>query len=174
MMKRILVVGSVALALVGCASAPLAPRVAVMPAPGKPFEVFVAEERICRQYAEQAVGVGSAEASQRAAVDSAVVGTAVGALAGAAIGGRQGAAVGAGGGLIVGSSAGAGASGYSERDIQRRYDIAYQQCMYAKGNQIPGYYAQPSRAVSPPPPPPPPPASSAPSTPAPPPPPPKQ
>jgi len=170
MRKRILAVGSLALILAGCASAPLAPRVAVMPAPGKPFEVFVAEERLCRQYAEQSVGI-AADASQRAAVDSAVVGTAVGALAGAAIGGRQGAAVGAGGGMIVGSSSGAGYAGYAERDIQRRYDIAYQQCMYAKGNQIPGYYVQPSRAASHPPPPPPP---SAPSTPPPPPPPPKQ
>ena len=30
---------------------------------------------------------------------------------------------------------------------QRRYDIAYQQCMYAKGNQLPGYgYRQPAAA----------------------------
>lgn len=167
MRKRILAVGSFALILAGCASAPLAPRVAVMPAPGKPFEVFAAEERLCRQYAEQSVGVAG-DASQRAAVDSAVVGTAVGALAGAAIGGRQGAAVGAGGGLIVGSASGSGQYGYAERDLQRRYDIAYQQCMYAKGNQVPGYYYQPSRTASPPPPPP------SPSTPPPPPPAPKQ
>lgn len=151
-------VGAVLLA--GCASAPLAPRVAVMPAPNKPFEVFAEEERLCRLYAEQSVGV-TTEASQRVAVDSAVIGTAVGALAGAAIGGRQGAAVGAGGGLIVGSTSGAGQYGYYERDIQRRYDIAYQQCMYAKGNQVPGYYYQPP-AARPAPPPPPPPAAAPP------------
>ncbi len=139
--------------LAGCASAPLAPRVAVMPAPGKPFEVFAEEERQCRLWAEQSVGA-TTEASQRASVDAAVVGTAVGALAGAAIGGRQGAAVGAGGGLILGSASGAGQYGYYERDLQRRYDIAYQQCMYAKGNQVPGYYYRPP-AVTPPPPPPP-------------------
>jgi len=143
----------VAVLLAGCASAPLAPRVAVMPAPNKPFEVFAAEERLCRQYAEQSVGVAT-EASQRVAVDSAVIGTAVGALAGAAIGGRQGAAIGAGGGLIIGSTSGAGNYGYYERDIQRRYDIAYQQCMYAKGNQVPGYYYQPPAGKVPPPPPP--------------------
>ena len=34
----------------------------------------------------------------------------------------------------MGSNAGAA----SEYQLQRRYDIAYQQCMYAKGNQIPG------------------------------------
>ncbi|HND25830.1 MAG TPA: hypothetical protein PK229_16020, partial [Rhodocyclaceae bacterium] len=29
---------------------------------------------------------------------------------------------------------------YAGADAQRRYDIAYQQCMYAKGNQLPGAY----------------------------------
>lgn len=154
---HVLASATVAAVVAGCASAPLAPRVAVMPAPGKPFEQFVAEERICRQYAEQSVG-GSTEAFENAAVGNAVVGTAVGALAGAAIGGREGAAVGAGSGLIVGTASGSGRAGYIERDAQRRYDIAYQQCMYAKGNQIPGHYVQqpPARSATYPPPPPPP------------------
>jgi hypothetical protein len=45
--------------------------------------------------------------------------------------------------------------------VQGRYDIAFQQCMYAKGNQIPmsgGYRGSSSssyRQASPPPPPPP-------------------
>ncbi|HZV54141.1 MAG TPA: glycine zipper family protein [Rhodocyclaceae bacterium] len=160
--RNILVIATVAAAtLAGCATAPLAPRVAVMPAPGKPFEQFVAEERLCRNYAEQSVG-GQAEAIDNAAIGSAAVGTAIGAVAGAAIGGRQGAAVGAGSGLIVGSASGSGRAGYMERDAQRRYDIAYQQCMYAKGNQIPGQYVQQPSAARPaayPPPPPPPPGS---------------
>ena len=49
-------------------------------------------------------------------------------------------------------------------EAQRRYDIAYQQCMYAKGNQLPGsayrYRATPLPPQAypyPPPPPPPPP-----------------
>lgn len=139
----------------GCATAPLAPRVAVMPAPNKPFEVFAAEERTCRVYAEQSVA-GQTEAIDNTAVGSAAIGTVIGAVAGAALGGRQGAAVGAAGGLIVGSAAGAGNAGYTERDIRRRYDIAYQQCMYAKGNQLPGtQYAAPARAAAYPPPPPP-------------------
>jgi hypothetical protein len=162
----ILVGAAVTLVLAGCATAPLAPRVAVMPAPGKPFEVFAGEERTCRLYAEQSVG-GQVEMADNAAVGSAAVGTVIGAVAGAAIGGRQGAAVGAGTGLIFGSAAGAGRTGYSERDIQRRYDIAYQQCMYAKGNQLPGYqYAQPARATSYALPPPPPSASMPPPPPA--------
>jgi hypothetical protein len=42
-------------------------------------------------------------------------------------------------------------------EAQRRYDGAYQQCMYAKGNQIPGAMRQTRRGYGPPPPPPPPP-----------------
>ena len=63
--------------LAGCASATLAPRVAVMPAPGKPFEQFVVEERTCRQYAEQSVGIGHEDPGARISVDSAVIGTAI-------------------------------------------------------------------------------------------------
>ena len=46
-----------------------------------------------------------------------------------------------------------GAAGSDEANypIQRRYDIAYAQCMYSKGNQVPGY-ARP-RSLPPPPPP---------------------
>jgi hypothetical protein len=38
--------------------------------------------------------------------------------------------------------------------LQRRYDIAYMQCMYARGNQIPGV-SQTYTGTAPPPPPPP-------------------
>ena len=129
------------LALAGCATAPLAPRVAVMPAPGKPFEVFVAEEQACRQYAEQAVATadGKDPATERA-VETGIWATLIGALAGAAIGGRDGAAVGAGFGLFTGAATASGESHYVVGDVRHRYDIAYQQCMYAKGNQIPGMY----------------------------------
>jgi hypothetical protein len=40
-----------------------------------------------------------------------------------------------------------------EWSVQRRYDNAYMQCMYAKGNQVPGV-TRPSRMAYPPPPPP--------------------
>jgi hypothetical protein len=167
MMTRTVFAGTLAVLLAGCASAPLAPRIAVMPAPGKPFELFVAEERLCRQYAEQSVGGADSDPGLKTSVDTAVIGTAIGAVAGAAVGGRQGAAVGAAGGLIGGTAAGSGRAGYSERDIQRRYDIAYQQCMYAKGNQVPGYAMQQpaARSAGYPPPPPPPPASAPPASP---------
>ncbi len=40
--------------------------------------------------------------------------------------------------------------------MQRRYDIAYQQCMYSRGNMIPGASPPPGGSAPPPPPPPPP------------------
>ena len=66
-----------------------------------------------------------------------------------------GAGAGAAGGLVMGTAVGSDRAYTSERDIQRRYDIAYQQCMYAKGNQLPGSYYRPQTASYPPPPPPP-------------------
>jgi hypothetical protein len=64
----------------------------------------------------------------------------------------NGAAIGAGTGLLFGGAANANASGYSSAQLQRQYDVAYLQCMYARGNQVPGYASAP--AVPPPPPPP--------------------
>ncbi|MBC7779710.1 MAG: hypothetical protein H7125_06325, partial [Proteobacteria bacterium] len=63
--------------------------------------------------------------------------TAVGALAGAALGGSNGAAAGAGVGLLFGSVSGADAANRSGYTLQQRYDNAYVQCMYAKGNKVP-------------------------------------
>jgi hypothetical protein len=48
---------SVLVIITGCAGVPLGPSVAVMPAPGKPFDLFVSEESLCRHYAEQQVGI---------------------------------------------------------------------------------------------------------------------
>jgi hypothetical protein len=134
--------------------------VRVLPPPGKPFEVFTQEDQICRGYARQMVG-SAQEAANTAAIGSAAVGTAVGAAAGALIGGHNGAGAGAGVGLLMGSAVGAGESSRSGYSVQRRYDNAYEQCMYSKGNLLPGQapaygYAPPPPASYPPPPPPPP------------------
>ena len=152
----LLVVGFIMLA--GCVAVPLGPSVAVMPAPGKPFDLFVAEETICRQYAAQQVGLAPPQAAEQSVLTGAVAGTALGAAAGAALGAAAGnagigAAAGAGTGLLVGTAAGTDAGYGATWMLQRRYDIAYVQCMYAKGNQVPGF-----PMVSTPPPPPPPPA----------------
>jgi len=91
----------------------------------------------------------------------AVAGSLIGGGLGAAIGSASGhvgtgAAIGAGTGLLLGTLAGSDRGYAYGRSAQRRYDTAYQQCMYAKGNQVPGV-VEPSRRVHrrmPPPPPP--------------------
>jgi uncharacterized protein YcfJ len=141
---------SAAIALAGCVQQPMGPRVAVMPPPNKPFEVFQQDQAVCTQWANQQTA-GEAEDANSRAVGTAVIGTILGAGLGAAIGGGGGAAIGAASGAIGGTAIAAGPAGGAQYDIQQRYDIAYSQCMYSKGNQVPGY----SYNNAPPPPPPP-------------------
>lgn len=150
----------VLLALAGCATVPTGPSVMVLPTPGKPFEVFQAEDASCRLWASQQIGLTPQETVNQNTAAGAVAGTLLGAGLGAAIGAASGnpgagAAIGAGSGLLAGTAVGANAGQAYGWEAQRRYDIAYQQCMYAKGNQIPGM-EQRSRRTYPPPPPPPP------------------
>ena len=165
MIKRkgsILLLASLLLVVVsGCATVPTGPSVTVFPAPGKPFEQFQADDAACRQWAEQRLGISPQETANQNTVAGAVIGTAIGAGLGAAIGSASGnvgtgAAIGAGTGLLVGTAAGADRGYYYGRSAQRRYDIAYQQCMYAKGNQVPGVrepLRREYRRIPPPPPP---------------------
>jgi hypothetical protein len=150
--------GIAALLLAGCVSEPLGPRVAVMPAPNKPFDVFQQEQAMCEQYAGQQVG-GAAQDANNQAIGTAVITTILGAGLGAAVGGGSGAAIGAASGAVAGTAIGAGPAGAAQYDIQQRYDVAYSQCMYSKGNQVPGYTYMGSgqNYIAPPPPPPPPP-----------------
>src|SRR5229473_1531710 len=139
-----------AILLSACVSMPKGPSVMVLPGSGKSFDQFRYDDVECRQFADFQIGGSSpSEAAADSAAKSAVVGTAIGAAAGAALGGRSGAA------------AGAGAGETSAYGLQRRYDYAYIQCMYAKGHKVPvsGHLtsapAAPSYAPPPPPPPPP-------------------
>lgn len=148
--------------LAGCASIPNGPSVAVMPAPGKSFEQFAAEDRECRQYAQQSLGTTASQAANESQAKSIAMGAAIGAVAGAVGGDGRAAGTGAAVGMLGGAAAGAGQARYSQSETQRRYDIAYEQCMYAKGNQLPqgGYYqprtySQPPASAPYPPPPPP-------------------
>ncbi|MBS0335563.1 MAG: hypothetical protein JSS40_01875 [Proteobacteria bacterium] len=140
-MHRLIRISPLLLALVAlgaCTTIPSGPGVLVLPGTGKSFDEFRANEYECRQYASAQIGGTSPnDVAADNAVRNAAVGTAVGALAGAAIGGRQGAGVGAGTGLVVGAAAGSGTGEYSGRALQQRYDHAYLQCMYARGNRVP-------------------------------------
>ena len=145
-MKSKLSIFSLLLLLVisGCATMPSGPSVMVLPPPDKPFEQFQAEDAVCRQYAYEHIGgMTGQQAAQDSAVRSAVVGTILGAATGAAIGSVSGsagagAAIGGGAGLLYGSAVGSSYASGSYYEAQRRYDIAYMQCMYAKGNSVPG------------------------------------
>lgn len=139
------------LMLTGCASAPSAPSVLALPGTGRGFDEFRADDMYCRDFAFQQIGGKAREqAANSAGIGNAAVGTVVGAVAGAAIGGQRAAGAGAGMGLIVGSAAGAGASQTALYGSQRQYDMAYVQCMYAKGHRVPvsATYLPPSAAPS--------------------------
>ncbi|NVN93343.1 MAG: glycine zipper family protein [Desulfuromonadales bacterium] len=147
------------LALPGCVTLPTGPSVRVMPGQEKTFEQFRADDAICRQWAEQQLGISPQETVNQNAATGAVVGTAIGAGLGAAVGAASGnpgagAAIGAGSGLLLGTASGADAGNAYGWEAQRRYDNAYVQCMYAKGNQVPGTtrYRRVRRATPPPPP----------------------
>jgi len=152
----------VLLALSGCATLPTGPSVRVMPTPGKPFEQFLSEDAICRQWAERQIGVSPQETADQNTATGAVVGTVIGAGIGAALGAASGhpgagAAFGAGSGLLFGTASGASSGQLYGMEAQHRYDTTYMQCMYAKGNQIPGAVKRVRRVrpvVSAPPPPP--------------------
>ncbi len=144
--------------LTGCAAIPQGPTLAVLPSPNKPFEIFQADDVACRSLAANSVSAEVEDANNRAAGSAllvAALATAAGAALGAANGGGYhggyhggygggsgaggGAAVGAGLGALGGAAVGASSSQDSQEGIQQRYNIAYAQCMYSRGNQVPGY-----------------------------------
>ncbi len=132
--------------LAGCATVPTGPRVGALPGSRTTPEQFGADDAACRNYAQAALGPNAAQPSNDAAAANAVgatlIGAAIGALFGAAVGDPgTGAAIGAGTGLLGGSINAANAGGYSTYALQRGYDQAYLQCMYARGHQVPGRVA---------------------------------
>lgn len=154
---------TVILAVSGCASLPTGPSVMVLPGNGVSFDQFRIDDAVCQQYAYAQIGGTTAQKqAERSGVTSAAIGTALGAAAGAAIGGGEGAAIGAGSGLLGGSLVGTGTAESSMVGTQDRYNIAYIQCMYAKGHKVPvsGQFSndnyrqnEPSSSNIPPPPP---------------------
>lgn len=123
--------------LEACASQPLGPTVSVMPAPGKPSDVFQSDQALCKQYAAEQIQ-GGAQNANNLQVGTAVIGTLLGAGLGAVVGGGRGAGIGAGAGALGGTAVGSGPSAHAQYSLQQRYDLGYSQCMYARGNQVPG------------------------------------
>ncbi|MCG6965822.1 MAG: hypothetical protein LJE59_04880 [Chromatiaceae bacterium] len=141
--------------LAGCATLPGGPSVLVLPGHGKSFEQFQVDDMVCRDFALNRLGgVSAQQAMDESTAKTAVTTALLGAAVGAAANGSRGAGIGAASGALVGTAVGSSAGSGAAWDAQRRYDYAYQQCMYAKGNQVPvsdawgrntsrGYYAVP-------------------------------
>jgi hypothetical protein len=139
------------LALSACAVAPpQGPAVMALPPQGKSFEAFQQDDATCRGYAaQQTGGASAAQAANNSAVGSAVLGTALGAGVGAALGSvggavGAGAAIGGAAGLLAGTAIGTGNAQAAGGNVQARYDTAYTQCMYSRGDTVqgaPGGYA---------------------------------
>jgi outer membrane lipoprotein SlyB len=114
-----------------------------MPGPGKSFEAFLADQATCKDYAAFQVK-GQAEQANQRAVGAAVLTTLLAAALGGAVGSGwgaagQGAGVGAVAGVATGTTVGANMNTIDQFGIQMQYDAAYSQCMYAKGDVLPGY-----------------------------------
>ena len=141
--NRSILISFALLVVGGCATIPTGPSVMVLPPPGKPFDMFQAEDSMCRQWARQQIGLTPQETANQNTAAGAAVGTAIGAGLGAAIGAASGqagagAVIGAASGLLIGTASGANSGEFYGEEAQRRYDIAYEQCMYANGNIVPG------------------------------------
>lgn len=154
-MARFLAVFGSATLLSGCATLPGGPSVMVLPGHGKSFEQFQVDDAVCRDFALSRVGgVGTQQAMDESTAKTAATTALLGAAVGAAANGGRGAGIGAASGALVGTAVGSNVGSGAAWDVQRRYDHAYQQCMYAKGNQGPvsdagargttrGYYSAP-------------------------------
>jgi hypothetical protein len=127
-----------ALILAGCAQTPMGPTVQVMPGNGKSLDTFAYDQATCKQFAQNAVA-GQAENANVRGVGEAAITTALGAGLGAAIGGGRGAGIGAASGALGGAGIGAATSSNAQLTIQQQYDNAFAQCMYTRGNAVPGY-----------------------------------
>jgi hypothetical protein len=128
-----------ALILAACAEMPVGPSAAVMPGANKPFDVFVQEDQLCRGWAAHSIGLPGHDAAAQAMVGSTVAGAAIGAIAGALAGGDRNVRAGAAMGTVVGAAAGSSQAVTISWQSQRSYDVAYQQCMYSKGNIVSSY-----------------------------------
>ena len=124
-----------------CATVPAGPSVMVLPGSGKPFEVFQADDDACRQWALRQSGASpNARGEQRRKRSDHRDTARRGAWRGHR---RRGWQPGHRRSRRRRERAGPrhGRRGQCGRpagmSVQRRYDIAYQQCMYAKGNQVP-------------------------------------
>ncbi len=141
-----------AIMLSACATIPTGPGIMVLPGPGKSFEEFESDDAVCREWARKQTGVDPGDTLNETLAKGAAIGTMIGAGLGAAIGAAAGevgtgAAIGAATGLLGGTAVATEPAYAAGCKAQKQYDHAYLQCMYAKGNQIPGVSRPPRRTT---------------------------
>jgi uncharacterized protein YcfJ len=128
---------AIPIALTACAQSPMGPTIAVMPGANKSFADFQSDQAVCRNFAQQVVNDQARNANIRG-LGTAALTTALGAGLGAAIGGGRGAGIGAAGGALGGAGIAAQQTTSAQQNIQAQFDIAFAQCMFSLGNEIPG------------------------------------
>jgi len=141
-MMRTAIVVMCGLLFGACATVPTGPSVLALPGSGKSFDQFHTDDVVCRDWASREAGTNPQRMAGRNTAEGAGIGTLAGAGLGAVIGAAAGnpglgAAVGAGAGLLTGTTIGAFRGEAEGRQVQARYDHAYTQCMYSKGNKVP-------------------------------------
>ena len=134
---RHLTIFTAAALLAGCATEPMGPTAKVMPAPGKPFEVFAQDQAACKDFATGQTNGGAPMANLKQ-LGTAAVSTALGGGLGAALSGAHGAQIGGAVGSVAGGGLAGRGSSVDQKGLQSQYDLAYSQCMYAHGNQVAG------------------------------------
>lgn len=138
--------------LAGCVTVPDGPTIPVMPGQGKSLQAFDQDEQQCEDYAHDKVAGQVKNANDRQARNT-VLGAIIGTGIGAAVGNTKGAIVGGSAGALIGSDT--AEPGYHQYSAQRRYDMAYAQCMESKGDQVGPPHRRYRDEDGPPPPPPP-------------------
>jgi hypothetical protein len=129
----------------GCAVTPTNTMVQAMPGPGKSFQAFQDDLGACKTFAGQQVA-GQAEALNQRAAAGAVLSTVLGAaVGGAASQTGAGAGIGAAAGSAIGTAVASDATAAAQQGLQGQYDNAFSQCMYARGNIVPGFGPPPSQ-----------------------------
>lgn len=124
------------LALSGCILPPISPSVKVFPAQGKSSERFAQEDASCKEFALHEISGYPYHA------DSDVVG---GAISGTLLGPGVEVSVNAGQTatkvmvMLIGTGIYERGDAWMQMTLQQRDNVAYMQCMHAKGNDVPGY-----------------------------------